>query len=123
MYIDLVIKIKNAGRSENKIVKTRYTKMDYAVAGLLHHSGFLKKVEVKGRPQKRAMELELNPNRPIEGVRFWSKPSVERYGGYRDLKRPKGGHGLLALSTPKGILSSADAKREKVGGQILFEVW
>lgn len=123
MYIDLLIKIKNAGASERKTIKTKYTKMDYAIAELLKKNGFLKHVEVKGRQQKRVMELELDTSRSMEGVRFLSRPSTRRYAGYRDVKRPKRGYGVVVLSTPKGILTSHDAKREKVGGQLLFEIW
>ena len=69
------------------------------------------------------MELECNMERPIGGVKFVSKPSVRRYGGYRTVKSVKGGPGLLVMTTPKGIKAGHEAKKEKVGGQMLFEVW
>ncbi len=123
MYIDTLVKLKNATMAGKKTVRVRHTKMDHAVSEALLRYGFLKKIEVKGRVPKRSLELSLNAARPIEDIKFLSTPSLRRYGSYRDLSTVKGGRGILVLSTPKGIKSGVEAKREKVGGQFLFEVW
>ena len=123
MYIDLLIKIKNAQAAGKKSLKTRYVKTDYAVAGLLQRSGFLKKVEVKGKSLKKIIEIHMNPERPIQGLKLLSRPSMRRYRGYRDFRKVKGGHGLLVVSTPKGILTGEQARKDKTGGQLLFEIW
>ncbi|MDO8470026.1 MAG: 30S ribosomal protein S8 [bacterium] len=123
MYINLLISIKNAARAGKASLKTPYTTMDAAVVEVLRRYGFVKAVEVKGRGVKRILDIEVNPDRPIRGVTFVSKPSLKRYGGYRALKPVKQGHGLLVLSTPRGVKSAMDARREQVGGQLLFEIW
>ncbi|MFA6365094.1 MAG: 30S ribosomal protein S8 [Candidatus Paceibacterota bacterium] len=123
MYIDLLIKLKNSQAAEKSTVKTRYTKMDNAVADVLVRFGFLKKVEVKGKSVKKVMEMELDPHRPIRGLKLLSKPSLRRYAGYDEFRRVKSGHGILVVSTSKGIMTGTDARREKVGGQLLFELW
>lgn len=123
MYIDLLIRIKNAQAARRETLKVRYSKMDAAVAEILKARGFLKQVEVKGRAPKKIIEIIPNPERPIQGIKLLSKPSRRLYGGYRELQRVKGGYGLLVLSTPKGIMPGDAAKKEKVGGQILFEIW
>lgn len=123
MYIDTIIRLKNATMAGRKSVRVRYTKMDHAVAEVLLRYGFLKKVETKGRMPKRSLELSLNPERGIEHVRFLSTPSLRRYDTYRNFGLVKGGQGILLVSTPKGIKSGIEAKKEKVGGQLLFEVW
>ncbi len=123
MYIDLLIKIKNAEAAKLKVLKVRYSRMDAAIAELLRERGFLSRAEVKGRSYKKIIELETNPERPIHGIRFLSKPSRKVYGGYADLERVKGGFGIVVLTTPKGILEGSVARREKVGGQMLFELW
>ena len=123
MYIDLLVKIKNAQAAGKKSLKTRYIKTDYAVAGLLQSFGFLRKVEVKGKSFKKIIEIHMNPERPIRGLKFLSRPSMRRYVGYRDFRKVKGGYGLLVVSTPKGILAGGQAKKEKTGGQLLFEIW
>ena len=123
MYIDLLIRIKNAEAARRETLKVRYSKMDAAVAEILKARGFLKQVEVKGRAPKKIIEIVPNPEKPIQGLKLLSKPSRRLYGGYRGFQRVRGGHGLLVISTPKGILPADAAKKEKVGGQILFEIW
>lgn len=123
MYIDLLIKIKNAQSAGKKSLKTRHTKMDYAVAELLQKFGFLKKIELKGRSFKKVIEIHFNPEKPIQGLKLLSRPSMRKYVGYRDFRKVKGGYGVLVVSTPKGILTGGQARKEKVGGQLLFEIW
>ena len=123
MYIDALIQIKNAESSGKKSLKVPYTKMDLAVLELLKRSGFLKEVEVRGRSFRRCIEIIHNPDKPLRGLRFLSRPSLRRYSGYRAFRRVKGGHGISVISTPRGIKTSAEARKEKVGGQLLFEIW
>jgi small subunit ribosomal protein S8 len=123
MYTDMIIKLKNATMADKKSVRFQYTKMDHAITEVLLQYGFLKKVEVKGRVPKRTIEVMLNAERPIEGVKFESTPSLRRYAGYQDLGSVKGGRGLLVVSTPKGVKAAPEAKKEKVGGQLLFAIW
>jgi small subunit ribosomal protein S8 len=123
MYIDLLTRIKNAQGAGKKSLKVPYTKADQAVLDILESAGFIKKTEVKGRSVKKVIDVVLNPERPIQGVKFISRPSLRRYGGYQDFRKVKGGAGVLVVSTSKGILSAEKAKREKVGGQLLAEIW
>ncbi len=123
MYTDLLIKIKNAQKVGKKTLKARFSKMDKAVLEILGRYGFVGQVEVKGRPSKRFIFVDLRGKRQIEGCAFLSKPSLKQYIGYKEIRRVKGGHGLLVLSTPKGVLEGGAARKEKIGGQLLFEVW
>ncbi len=123
MYIDLLIKIKNAQLAGKPILKTPATKFDKAVAEILADRGFVKRVELKGKSYKKYLEIELEGERKINGLKFKSRPSLRNYSGYKNLKKVKGGFGTLVLTTPKGIFSDERAKKEKVGGQLLFEIW
>lgn len=123
MYIDFIIKMKNAERAGKKSLKSQFSGMDYAVAEELVRFGFLKKAEVRGRAPKRTIEAIFNSARPIQGVRFLSRPSLRRYAGYADLRSVKNGNGILMVSTSKGVMSGVRARKEKVGGQVLFEIW
>lgn len=123
MYIDFLIQLKNAGRAKKKGAKVPYTVMDLKVAEVLARHGFLRNVEVKGRAPKKVIEVEFNVERPIRDVRFKSTPSVARYAGYREVRQVKQGHGLLVLSTPNGVRAGHEARKEKVGGKLLFEIW
>ncbi len=123
MYIDLIIKIKNAQRAEKEIMKTRYSKMDKAVVDVLEKKGFVKNSEVKGKGYKKYIEMNVMGRKKIQGLKIVSKPSVKQYTGYREIRSVKSGYGTLVLSTPKGIVTGSEAKKLGVGGQRLFEIW
>ncbi len=123
MYIDLIIKIKNAQKARKETMKTRYSKMDKAVIDILEKKGFIKNSEVKGKGYKKYIEADLTGKRNIKGVKILSKPSVKEYIGYRDIKSVRSGFGVLVLSTPQGVMTGNEAKKSGVGGQLLFEIW
>ncbi len=123
MYTDFLIKIKNAKAAEKTTVKAQATKIHKAIAELLAARGFVKHVEVKGKGPKKYLEIDLESKKPIHGVKFLSTPSLHRYSGYKDLKKVKGGFGMLIVSTSKGIMSGETARKEKTGGELLFEIW
>lgn len=126
MYTDLLTKIKNAQAVKKESVKMPYSNMDFSVAEILAKHKLLEEVSKKGRLPKRVLELKLkyaNGKGVIGGTKIISKPSRRIYIGYKDIKPVKQGYGLLVLSTPKGIMDGKTAKKEKVGGQLLFEIW
>lgn len=127
MYIDLLTKIKNAQAAKLPSVKVPFSKMDLAVAELLQKHNFVDAVEKKGRLPKRIIDVKLRYSSEgvgaITGIEFLSKPSRRVYGGYRELAPVLNGYGVLIVSTPKGIMTGADAKKEKIGGSLLFKIW
>ncbi len=126
MYTDLLAKIKNAQAVKKESVKLPYSNMDYAVAEVLASHKFLDGAFKKGRMPKRVLDLKLkykDGKGVIEGVRILSKPSRRLYSGYKDIKPVRQGYGLLVLSTPKGVMDGKSAKKQKLGGQLLFEIW
>ncbi len=127
MYFDLLTKIKNAQAVEKESIKTPYNNMDFVVAELLVDHKFIQSIEKKGRMPKRIMEIKLkydqDGNGAVQGTRFLSKPSREIYVGYKEIKPIRQGYGLLVISTSKGIMDGKKAKKLKLGGQILFEIW
>lgn len=127
MYYDLLTRIKNAQAVKQERLKAPYGKLDEAVANLLLKHNYITGVAKKGRMPKRVLEIELKYGKDgsgaIKGIKFISKPSRRIYAGYRDLKSVKQGYGALALSTPEGIMSGSEAKKKKLGGELLFEIW
>lgn len=126
MYHDLLIRIKNAQAARQQRVKIPYSKMDEAIANLLVQHGYIAGAAKKGRMPKRVLDVELkyeNGVGAIRGVKFISKPSRRIYAGYRDLKPARQGYGMLVVSTPKGVMSGTEARKQKAGGELLFEIW
>ncbi|RKY30250.1 MAG: 30S ribosomal protein S8 [Candidatus Omnitrophota bacterium] len=122
MYIDLVNRIKNAQEAGKKIVRAPYSNMDKEIASLLLKRGFVSKVNIVGRGADKVIKIYLRPS-AVSGFDFASKPSIQRYTGWKDIRPVKSGYGMLVLSTPKGIMSGEDARKEKVGGKVLFKIW
>jgi len=126
MYINLLTQIKNAQAVKKENVKVAYSKMDERILEILKDNGYIENFQKKGRGAKRVLDIKLkyqNGKGVINGVKFISKPSRRLYTGYKEIKPVKHGYGLLILSTPKGILTNKEAKKMKVGGEMLFEIW
>ncbi|KKW16412.1 MAG: 30S ribosomal protein S8 [Parcubacteria group bacterium GW2011_GWA1_50_14] len=126
MYYDLLVKIKNAASARKKLIRVPYANLDFAVAKILASRGYLKDVKRKVIDKKGFMEIELlspQSEDAIRGVKFVSKPSCRVYVGYRDLKPVRQGRGLAVISTPKGVMTNNEARKSKLGGEYLFEIW
>jgi small subunit ribosomal protein S8 len=126
MYIQTLTKIRNAVLAEKKSLKVPFSKMDMAVLEALMKSGYLASVEKKGRSLKKVIAIELKENKNgsvFSEIKLWSKPSRKMYRGYKEIRPSHQGYGNYFFSTPKGILNDAEARKQKLGGEILFEIW
>lgn len=124
---NMLITIKNAGLVRKTSVIIPHSKMKMAILELLKTEGFIKasnEVEVDGHKKIEVVLEYKNKITPrISGVSRVSKPSRRVYKGTRDIAQVKYGHGISVISTPKGILTNAEARKEMVGGEILFTIW
>lgn len=126
MYINMLTRIKNAILVGKKRLKVPYAKFDMEVAEALVKSGYLAAVEKKGRSVKKIIDIDLKYDAEIPAIRdirIMSKPSQRVYKGYREIRASKQGYGNYFLTTPKGVVTEREAKRNKVGGEVLFEIW
>jgi len=126
MYTDLLTKLKNAQAVKKENIKVAYLKMDEKILELLKENDYIEDIERKGKGTKRVLDIKLkyhNDKGVIDGIKFISKPSCRLYIGHKEIKPVRHGYGLLILSTPKGILTGKEAKKMKVGGEMLFEIW
>jgi|SRR3989344_2055173 len=123
---DTLIQIKNAGKIRKETVVLPYSRFKHAVLTALLKEGYIASLEKKSRKQKKELLIGLayEQGKPrIEEVRRMSKPSRRQYAGAKNLWRVRQGYGDMFLSTPVGVLSAREAKKKKVGGEVLFEVW
>jgi|SRR3989344_3087125 len=126
MYTDLLTKVKNAQKAKREFLKVPYSNLDFAISELLVKNNYLESAAKKGRMPKRVIEIKLkytDGKGVINNVTFLSKPSRRIYGGYSELRKVKQGYGLAVISTSKGLMTTGEAKKAKVGGQLLFEIW
>ncbi len=126
MYTNLLTQIKNAQAVKKEDIKTSYTKMDENILEILKKNHYIESFDKKGRGPKRILDVQLKYEKGegvINGIKFISKPSRRIYIGYKDVRPVKRGYGLLILSTPKGIITGKEARKMKVGGEALFQIW
>lgn len=127
MYLDLLTKIKNGQAVKKESVKLPYSEMDFVIAELLTKHKFLDGASKKGRAPKRVLEAKLHYDKEgkgsVQGINVLSRPSRRLYAGYKDLRPVRQGYGLLVISTPKGIMDGKSARQQKLGGQLLFQIW
>lgn len=122
---DILIKIKNANWSGKPSVSFPASAFGLAIAETLAKNGFVGAVSKKGK-KARTIEVVLiyEDEKPkISGVKRMSKLSRRLYRGWRDIFPVRNGYGKLIISTPKGIMTGDEARKEKVGGEPLFEIW
>lgn len=118
--------MKNASLANKEIVSVPYSKMKNAIGECLKKAGYVSEVSKKvklGRPLLEVKLIYADKKPRITEVERISKQSRRVYFRVKDIHSIRNGAGLLVLSTPKGILSGKDAKKEQVGGEALFRVW
>ncbi|MBU1557829.1 30S ribosomal protein S8 [Patescibacteria group bacterium] len=124
---NLIINIKNAGSAQKEYASVPYSNFKMEVAKVLKKEGYLESVSKKGKKVKKTIEMGIlydeNGVSKVKEVKRISKPSKRIYYGAKDIKAVRGGLGTLVLSTPKGILTDKQAKKENVGGEALFKIW
>lgn len=126
MYLDVLTKIRNAQAVGQESIKVPFSNFDAAVLEVLEKNKLIESVGKKGRMPKRILEVRLryvNGKGAIIGMRVLSKYSRRLYAGYKALRPIRQGYGIAVISTPKGIVDDKTARRLKVGGQLLFEIW
>ena len=123
---DMLVMIKNASKAGHDTVLFPYSKIKYEIAETLSRAGFLKNVTKKSKKGHEMIEVELlytNEIPRVSDVERVSKVSRRTYVGVTGLKPVRNGKGALILSTPKGILSDREAKKEHVGGEVILSIW
>ncbi|MFA5830222.1 MAG: 30S ribosomal protein S8 [Candidatus Paceibacterota bacterium] len=123
---DMLAQIRNAGAVHKSTITLPFSKLRFAVATALVKHGYIESVVKKGKKVIKTMEIGLlyvNDKPRISGASRLSKPSRRVYFAVKDIKSVRHGYGTLMLSTPTGILSGNEARKNKVGGEALFKIW
>ncbi|MBA3550770.1 30S ribosomal protein S8 [Patescibacteria group bacterium] len=123
---DLIVRIKNASDAEKDSVTISYSKIKAAVLDVLEKEGYVKSVTKRGKKIHKSIEIGLIYDQygpRVKGVERVSKLSKRIYSGAADLKPVKHGHGMTILTTPKGVMTDREARKQKLGGELLFKIW
>ena len=123
---NMLIAMKNGGSAGKESVLLPYSKMKNAIAECLKKEGYVSSIAKKVKKDQPVLEIGLvyaDKMPKISQVERISKQSRRVYFKMKDIHRVRSGSGLLVLSTPKGILSGKEARKEQVGGEALFRLW
>jgi small subunit ribosomal protein S8 len=123
---NMIIVMKNASLAGKEVASFPHSKLKAAILECLKKEGYVKDFSKKIKKGMPTIEVELmygEENPKITHVERISKQSRRVYFGMNDIHTVRNGSGLLVLSTPKGILSGKQARKEQVGGEALFKIW
>lgn len=123
---NMLISLKNGGNAGKETVMVPFSNFTGEIAKTLFNAGYIASYAKKSRAKGDVLELGvsyIDAKPKIHDVKRVSKSSRRVYFGVHDVKSVKNGRGLLVLSTPKGILTGEQARKEHVGGEALFEIW
>ncbi len=124
---DMLTRIRNAGMAKFESVEIPLSKLKKGVAETLKKEGYINDYSVIQDNTQGILKIDLkydgNENKVITGIRKVSKPGCRVYVQADNIPRVMSGLGINILSTSKGIITDADARKMNVGGELLCEVW
>ncbi len=123
---DMLNMIKNAGRGTKDVVVVPFSTVKQSIANCLLKEGYIAGAAKKTRDEHPVLELSIlrvGGVPKINDILRVSKPSRRVYYAMKDIRPIRYGHGRVFLSTPKGIMTGEQARKEQVGGEALFKIW
>ena len=124
---DMLTSLRNAIAVNHPTVDVPYSNLKYEIAKILTKEGFIEKAEKKGKKNKKVIEITLRYNEEkkpvISGLKRISKPGQKIYSDSQRIKKTGGGYGLIIVSTSKGLMTDREAKKQKLGGELLCRIW
>jgi small subunit ribosomal protein S8 len=123
---DFLTRIRNGARAQKPEVLVPYSRIKAEIARILKDEGYITDytVDTSGaHPRIKITNKLVDRSSAITGLRRVSRPGLRRYVGADEIPRVLGGMGLAILSTSRGVLSGRDARKQKLGGELLAYVW
>lgn len=125
-YAKFLIQIKNAQMAGKQSIQAPFSNMNLKIAKVLIAQNYLKSAEKVKVEKKDYLDIDLlyKKGQPaINEIKFISKPSRRMYRHFQDLKPVRQGFGMAVISTSKGLMTNKEAKKNKIGGEYLFEIY
>lgn len=123
---NMLTTIRNAKDVKHPSVRVAYSKVNFGIADVLKKEGFVEDVQIKSRGGKQWLIINLkydkNGEAAINDVLMVSKPGKRIYTNRR-VRQVRYGYGIAIISTPQGIITDREARKNKVGGEVLCKVW
>ena len=123
---DFLTRLRNASVAKKSLVTLPYSRIKNDMARVLKQEGYIADFVEEGQGATHQIKVTtkfVQHTPAITGLQRVSRPGLRRYVGAEDIPRVRGGQGIAILSTPRGVLSGREAKRQNVGGELLAYVY
>ena len=123
---DMIARVKNAQDRNHKFVELPSSNFKVKIADILKNEGFIKDFKINKETNKHSLSLELkyhSGNPVISTFERVSKPGRRIFSSADSLPKINNGLGIAIISTPKGVMTDIDARKQKVGGEIICKVF
>jgi small subunit ribosomal protein S8 len=124
---DMLTRIRNGSLARHDRVELPHSKLKEHVAGVMKAEGYLDDVRVSEGEEPKMLTLVLRYGRDrqsaIDGLRRVSSPGRRVYVRHDRIQRVVSGMGISILSTSRGVMTDREARRQRVGGELLCEIW
>jgi small subunit ribosomal protein S8 len=123
---DFLTRLRNAARSSRNDVSVPYSRMKEEIAKILKQEGYIAGFEIDTQVKPAQIKVTMkfvNRVPALSGLRRVSRPGLRKYVGSADIPRVLGGMGVAILSTSRGVITGRQARKEKVGGELVAVVW
>jgi small subunit ribosomal protein S8 len=125
---DMLTRIRNAARARHARVEMPASKLKTEIARVLKEEGFISTYKIIDESKTRKalrVFLKYTPDKSsvISDLRRVSRPGSRRYVGAKEIRAVFGGLGVSILSTPRGVMTGRAARKQRLGGELLCEIW
>lgn len=119
---DLVTRMRNAQHARRQMCRAPWSKIKQQLLELLKSEGWISDVAVVGEEPKQDLEVTFNPNKPPLELKRISKPGRRAYRAAAELRPVLQGYGIAILTTSQGLITDKEARRRKIGGEVLCTI-
>ena len=123
---DFLTRLRNATKAQKTQLALPFSTIKSDMARVLKEEGYIADYTVEGEGAEKHITVKtkfVSQASAITGLQRVSRPGLRRYVGATEIPRVRGGQGIAILSTPRGVLSGREAKRQNVGGELLAYVY
>lgn len=120
---DLLTRIRNAARARKNFVHVPHSRLKAEICAVLKEAGYVRESKVVGEGVEKEILIELFEEKRDLSLTLVSRPGQRIYVKMNEIPKVLNGLGLAILSTPKGVMSGTDARKAKVGGELLCEIY
>ena len=123
---DLIARLRNGASAQKMDIFVPYSKVKAEIVRILKEEGYISDYSVDtsaAHPRIKLTNKLVDRSSAIAGLKRVSRPGLRRYVGADEIPRVLGGMGLAILSTSRGVVSGREARKQKLGGELLAYVW